>query len=169
MSGGRRSGAGAVAAIGFGTTVAMWAAGYASRLPRPPLPSPAVLVAMLAAMTAGAAVAGRFAERPVRTGALAGLLTAALNLLILGSLLGEGAAGRFGLAAAAVSALAFGAAWGAGGAALFGRWLGRSGASPDWVHAMAWVAAAAAFLLVVAGGLVTSHDAGLAVPDWPNT
>ncbi|RMG43206.1 MAG: hypothetical protein D6718_12770 [Acidobacteria bacterium] len=31
------------------------------------------------------------------------------------------------------------------------------------------MAAAAAFLLVVAGGLVTSHDAGLAVPDWPNT
>lgn len=31
----------------------------------------------------------------------------------------------------------------------------------------AWVALAGAFLLVLAGGLVTSRDAGLAVPDWP--
>jgi len=31
------------------------------------------------------------------------------------------------------------------------------------------VAAAATFLLIVAGGLVTSHEAGLAVVDWPNS
>jgi cytochrome c oxidase assembly protein subunit 15 len=31
------------------------------------------------------------------------------------------------------------------------------------------VAVAATFLLVIAGGLVTSHEAGLAVVDWPNT
>lgn len=35
------------------------------------------------------------------------------------------------------------------------------------IHRMAWVGLAGAFLLVLAGGLVTSRDAGLAVPDWP--
>ena len=33
----------------------------------------------------------------------------------------------------------------------------------------AMTTAAATFALVWAGGLVTSHGAGLAVPDWPNT
>jgi cytochrome c oxidase assembly protein subunit 15 len=36
-----------------------------------------------------------------------------------------------------------------------------------FVHRIALVATAGAFLLVLAGGLVTSRDAGLAVPDWP--
>ena len=35
------------------------------------------------------------------------------------------------------------------------------------VHRTAVATASAAFLLIVAGGLVTSRDAGLAVPDWP--
>lgn len=35
------------------------------------------------------------------------------------------------------------------------------------LHRYAFVTAAATFLLLVAGGLVTSNDAGLSVPDWP--
>ncbi|HYC56433.1 MAG TPA: COX15/CtaA family protein, partial [Candidatus Binatia bacterium] len=35
------------------------------------------------------------------------------------------------------------------------------------VHTTARIAVAAAFVLILAGGLVTSRDAGLAVPDWP--
>jgi heme a synthase len=35
------------------------------------------------------------------------------------------------------------------------------------LHWMAWGALAGSLLLVLAGGLVTSRDAGLAVPDWP--
>jgi cytochrome c oxidase assembly protein subunit 15 len=38
--------------------------------------------------------------------------------------------------------------------------------SPN-VHGAARVVVALTFLLVIAGGLVTSRDAGLAVPDWP--
>jgi heme a synthase len=41
-------------------------------------------------------------------------------------------------------------------------------ASP-WVHRWALLLAAATLVLLGAGGLVTSHGAGLAVPDWPNT
>jgi heme a synthase len=41
-------------------------------------------------------------------------------------------------------------------------------ASP-WLHRFAVFTAVATLVLVVAGGLVTSHGAGMAVPDWPNT
>src|SRR5512141_1068025 len=39
----------------------------------------------------------------------------------------------------------------------------------SWLHRFAVFTAAAVFVLVGAGGLVTSHGAGMAVPDWPNT
>ena len=35
------------------------------------------------------------------------------------------------------------------------------------VHRVAVVTLAATFALIIAGALVTSRDAGLAVPDWP--
>jgi len=38
-----------------------------------------------------------------------------------------------------------------------------------WLHRFAMLTALATFLLLAAGGLVTSHGAGMAVPDWPNT
>ena len=36
-----------------------------------------------------------------------------------------------------------------------------------WLHRHAVLTACATFLLIIAGGLVTSTDSGLAVPDWP--
>jgi cytochrome c oxidase assembly protein subunit 15 len=38
-----------------------------------------------------------------------------------------------------------------------------------WLHRYLLLLAAATLLLITAGGLVTSHDAGLAVPDWPTS
>src|SRR5439155_4993188 len=38
-----------------------------------------------------------------------------------------------------------------------------------WLHRFASLLAFATFLLIVAGANVTSHRAGLAVPDWPTT
>jgi len=38
-----------------------------------------------------------------------------------------------------------------------------------WLHNMARLTAVATFLLIVIGGIVTSTDSGLAVPDWPTT
>ncbi len=38
-----------------------------------------------------------------------------------------------------------------------------------WLHRFALLTAAATLLLLAAGGLVTSHGVGMAVPDWPNT
>src|SRR5271156_2803751 len=38
-----------------------------------------------------------------------------------------------------------------------------------WLHCFAVLAAISTFLLLGAGGLVTSHEAGMSVPDWPNS
>jgi cytochrome c oxidase assembly protein subunit 15 len=38
-----------------------------------------------------------------------------------------------------------------------------------WLRRYAWLTALATFVLLAIGGLVTSHNAGMAVPDWPNT
>jgi cytochrome c oxidase assembly protein subunit 15 len=38
-----------------------------------------------------------------------------------------------------------------------------------WLHAYAMFLAGATFLLIIAGALVTSNDAGLSVPDWPTS
>ncbi len=38
-----------------------------------------------------------------------------------------------------------------------------------WPHRLAWVLVCATFPLICWGGLVTTYDAGMAVPDWPST
>lgn len=38
-----------------------------------------------------------------------------------------------------------------------------------WLNRFAWLTAATTFVLLGVGGLVTSHEAGMAVPDWPTT
>lgn len=38
-----------------------------------------------------------------------------------------------------------------------------------WLTRFAWLTAIVTFALVGLGGLVTSHEAGMAVPDWPTT
>src|SRR5688572_19321618 len=44
-----------------------------------------------------------------------------------------------------------------------------SGSPLIWLHRFATFVAASTVLLIAAGGMVTSTDSGLAVPDWPNT
>ena len=42
-------------------------------------------------------------------------------------------------------------------------------AGQRWLHRYATFVACATFLLIIAGALVTSNDAGLSVPDWPTS
>lgn len=158
-------------AVGFATSVAMWAVGFFGRLPAVRLSSPAILALLLVCVVTGGLALGRYGGGGWGRGALAGVVTGALNLLVLGGLLAGGqpntvvpsawlwlpgsvllAAGLAG-AGAAAGALrpAHGAVAGIG-----------AGALPK-------VAAAAALLLLGVGGLVTSTGAGLAVADWPST
>jgi cytochrome c oxidase assembly protein subunit 15 len=45
----------------------------------------------------------------------------------------------------------------------------EGGGESPWPHRLALVTAGATFLLILAGGVVTTTGAGLAVPDWPTT
>ncbi|MEO1496684.1 MAG: COX15/CtaA family protein [Planctomycetota bacterium] len=40
---------------------------------------------------------------------------------------------------------------------------------PRWTHVIAWVLCVVTFPLIWVGGLITTTDAGMAVPDWPGT
>jgi len=45
----------------------------------------------------------------------------------------------------------------------------EEGSESLWPHRLALVTAGATFLLILAGGVVTTTGAGMAVPDWPTT
>lgn len=156
--------------VGFGTTVAMWAIGYLCRLFGDAVPAPVVFALLLLCLIAGGVVAGRYAERGVRGGVWAGLLTGALNLLIVGSVVGGQTPNALKAGAWIWTAGSLGVSAALGGiGAVIGSHRRRPLPEPDWPGGLAVVAACATFLLLAAGGLVTGFDEGLAVVDWPNT
>jgi cytochrome c oxidase assembly protein subunit 15 len=166
-----------ILALGFGTTVAMWSIGYIGRLPGIDAPSWLVLALLLAALVTGGAAAGRASRRGVRGGVATGLLAAVLNLLILGSLLSGPDPNQI-VPSALIwipgSLLASAVLGGLGAAVTTRRGQPRLDlkAPPlarETTAPFATVAASATFLLLIAGGVVTSHEAGLAVVDWPNS
>ena len=162
-------------AIGFATTVAMWAIAYVAMM-RPGILAGEILFGkMLLAVIAGGFIAGRLNDRVgrvfgVRAGVQVGLICATVNLLIVGSLFGRDTDSSI----ANQLALWIGGLYAA--SALCGAFGGfLSGAGPRWrvrfpaTALFGVITAAAIFLLLVTGGLVTGLEAGLAVPDWPNT
>jgi cytochrome c oxidase assembly protein subunit 15 len=172
VSGQRPPGAGDVLAIGFGTTVAMWAIGYVARLPVVLAPPSIVLMFLLLALVAGGYLAGNRGARGARGGAYAGALTGLLNLLVLGSFLSTEGRPNALVPNAALwfpGSIVFSSALGAAGAWLGARRKDPSREPPDWTSVLARIAVGATFLLIVAGGLVTGNQAGLAVVDWPNS
>jgi cytochrome c oxidase assembly protein subunit 15 len=150
--------------------VSMWAVAYVCRLPVVTAPSWFVLSLLLATVAWWGTAAGRWTADGWTAGARVGLVAAILNMLILGSLLTSGETGSVTPSALIwlpgfVIALALLAAASAGIASR----RATAGGGSNWTGLFSWVAVAATFLLVVAGGLVTSNEAGLAVVDWPNT
>ena len=170
--------------LGFGTTVAMWAVGYVGRLPDIQAPSSVLLTLMLLLLAFGGFVSARLTGRGVLAGVRTGFLSSLLNLLILGSLLADAGHGDI-LPSALVwlpGSLAAGAMLGAVGGLLGSRgaggcepFVGQPLFDPDGLAGRAWdaafaaVAGGATLLLIVAGGVVTGQQAGLAVVDWPNS
>jgi len=161
-----------VLTIGFGTTVAMWTAGYLCRLPFVQASPPLLLALLLLCGLAGGLVAGRRAPRPLRTGTLGGLLSGLLNLLVLGGLLTATDQPNRIVPSALLwlpLSLLTSAALGCIGAWMGSRFRRPVEGTAPWTAAFAAVAAAATLLLLGVGGLVTSTGAGLAVVDWPNS
>jgi cytochrome c oxidase assembly protein subunit 15 len=157
--------------VGFGTSITMWLIGYVCHIPPVIVPAPVVAVLMLACLIAGGVVAGRHMRGGWRTGSLAGVVASIVNMLILGSLLIDPESNRFvpsallWLPGALLGGALLGAIGGTIGATMRGRIL-----EPDqWRSGFAAMTAIATLLVVIAGGLVTSWEEGLAVPDWPNT
>jgi cytochrome c oxidase assembly protein subunit 15 len=159
-------------ALGFGTAVAMWAVGYVCRFPGVHAPAWLLMALLLACLVAGGWVAGRFTDRGIKGGVQAGLLAGAVNLLVLGSLLSRHDA---------PNQLVPSALWWVPGSLLLGAVLGGLGAllargrgsrtllTDHALSSFVVVTAAATFLLIIAGGIVTGNQAGLAVVDWPNS
>lgn len=157
--------------IGFGTTVGMWAIGYVARMPGAGAPSELLGVLMLLCLFAGGLFAGRYGSRGWRGGVYGGLLAGALNLLILGSVLSELEPNRIvpskllWIPGSLIAAMAVAG----GGAAIGGLFRATRSSTLNWRASFHSVAIAATLLLLAAGGIVTGHEAGLAVPDWPNS
>ena len=167
--------AGAVC-VGFGTSVVMWCVGFLTHLPGLRAAPVVVGVALLAAQAAGGFVAGRLAPpgRAARLGGGAGLVSGLVNLLVLGAVLTERneGVGAPGTAVVVLGYLAFSAGVGALAAWSGGRTRGAGRAPADaraWLARFGAVTALAVTPVLLTGGLVTSKEAGLAVPDWPNS
>jgi len=142
----------------------MWAVGYLGRLPGLEVPSPVLLLVILACLPVGGLLLVRRGGGAVADAATSGAITGVLNLLVLGSFL-VAPSWMIWIPGSLLAS----AALAAGGAVLAGR--GRAEPHPPgaWVPRFAWVAVFATLLLLGAGGLVTSAEAGLAVEDWPTS
>lgn len=168
---------GSLLALGFGTTVVMWAVGYICRMPPVWVPSWMLLLLLLACLLAGGYTAGRLTSGGIAGGARVGGLSSLLNILILGSLLGGEEANQLTSSAlwwipgSILAGALLGGLGGSIGATARARAeaQGREPARVGWTAAFAAVAAFATFCLLVIGGIVTSKAAGLAVVDWPNS
>ena len=155
----------------FAMTVSMWAVAYFCRLPAVMAPSWVVLGLMLAMVALWGWLIGRRTPGGWLDGVLVGAAASVLNLLILGSLLAPAEGGGVGTSAlwwVPGSILVIALISGGFAVVNVGR-TEMTGGAADWTALFSKVAVAATFLLLVAGGLVTSNEAGLAVVDWPNT
>ncbi len=153
-------------ALGFATTAVLWFLGYVAML-SPGLAAGEVLFGlMLVAVFFGGFVASRVGAVPFRVG----FASATVNVMVLGAFLrSEDDASRWtpllyvlGLYASSVLLAWLGGKVGARGASV-------SRSAPNPVGLFAMVAAGTVFLMLITGGLVTSYESGLAVPDWPNS
>jgi len=159
-------------ALAFGSSTAMWGLAYLSRLATPLAPPWLLFLLLLVCLLGGGWLTGRLGGSAARAAAVGGLASL-LNLLILGSVIGgeaPGALRRGALIWVPASLLLGGLLAAAGAQAARRRTDAPSAAAPPAGDAaFAGVAAATTLLLLAAGGLVTSHEAGLAVVDWPNS
>jgi cytochrome c oxidase assembly protein subunit 15 len=156
--------------LAFATTVSMWAVAYLCRLPAVMAPSWLVLTLMLGMVVLWGWLTGSRAGGGWLGGLAVGGVAAILNLLILGSLLIPEEGGSVMPSAVWwVPGSILLVAVVAGGVSAVARTENGELTASDWTALFSKVAVAATFLLVVAGGLVTSNEAGLAVVDWPNS
>ena len=154
-----------VLTLALGATTLMWVLSYVALLFSGKVGGEVLFV--LAALSLP--VATRHAVS-LQEGAYVGLVSALLNLLLVGSIVGGQAPSDM---------LSMGLLW-SGGLLVGSSILGAIGflfrgklhectCEMNWHHAFIVVASALVFVMLLTGGLVTGMEAGLAVPDWPNS
>jgi len=158
-------------ALSFGSVAGMWTAWYFTHLPGAVAPMWLSIGLLLAALFAGAYLGGKLTLRGWKAGASIGLLSWLINLLVLLSLISGDQPGRIVPKAGLWLATSLGISL---VVAIAGAVVGTTRRDsrkplPNWPGVLCAVSALATLLLLLAGGLVTSADAGMAVPDWPSS
>lgn len=155
-------------ALGMAATVAMWTLSYVALLQPGFLASELLFAGCVASLLAAGWVAGRHPSGGA-CGWRVGLVSATVNLMIVGAFLRDEQGGTWTRPALYVGGLFVAS----GVLAELGARLGARRTSPRPMRSpAALLSAVLAFnilAMVVLGGLVTGMEAGLAVPDWPNS
>ncbi len=169
---------------GFTSVTLMWAGWFLANLPGLAIPAPAIAAILGGLLATGVILTGRAAGvgGGWKLGLAAGLVAGVVNLIALGSLLTDAGsqspsiatnlapsirpsapiiAGGFLLSCAAIGAIA----------GIFANRMPERETlcAQGWLSRFGWIAALATLELILVGGLVTSTNSGLAVPDWPAT
>jgi len=171
--------------IGFAAAVAMWIGWYVLHLPGVNAPSliatPVLGGILILVCLKGSSLAGRtHRHSPWMVGLVAGFVAACVNLLLLGNRVVVQPESTEALtehtnqlrpdAAAVVLGFLIVSALAGAVAGLVGSRFARDPSSqPMWIGRFASVLAFAIWPLVVAGGIVTSTESGMAVPDSVTT
>ncbi|MCA9312630.1 MAG: hypothetical protein KDA21_15555, partial [Phycisphaerales bacterium] len=165
--------------IGFAISACLWTLGYLLHFPGLSTPPIVVGLLLLVVQAVGSALAGMWgpSRAKLRLGLTTGLTMGLVNLLVLGSLLFE-SSGETTQARPAAGVIVLG--WLAYSLVLgvVGVWIGgavspggggRDQSAPAWRARFGVLAALTMLPLLFVGGVVTTSDSGMAVPDWPNT
>lgn len=161
----------AVLSQAFSACAGMWAVAYITHMPGVTAPKWVSLVLMLLVLFLFAQRLGRQSLLGWRGGLALGAVGWVLNLLVLGSMITGSIPGELAPSAPMwlLGSLLLLCMVGVAGAASGTARRSTPAGADSWLGQAAYAAAATTLLLLVAGGLVTSEDAGMAVPDWPNS
>ncbi|MEE2906770.1 MAG: COX15/CtaA family protein [Planctomycetota bacterium] len=156
----------------FGATTVMWMLCYLAMLQPGQVVGEALFVMVVLTLLAAGVLAGATTETATEgawRGGWVGLISAILNLLLVGSLIGGESQGG-------MAAWFLGLFLGSMVVGVIGGLIGSKVRRPpgdtfsgNWLGAFAFVSACIVFLMIITGGIVTGFEAGLAVPDWPNS
>lgn len=160
-------------ALGFWGAMVVWTTWFVTHLPWMGLAAPVQTAITIGAWAAAMIWVGREAATvgaAARLGAQSGLVAALIGLLLLGAKLGDESTDTrpSGLLIAGAF-LMLGTAIGGIGATVGHLLLPTSRRIRDWHSCLALAVVCIAAPLLFVGGLVTSTNSGMAVPDWPAT
>jgi len=157
-------------AIGFAGVALQWALAYIAMIGVGLWLGELLFACMVLVPVAVGVCAARFA-RSQASALGAGLVGGVVNLLIVGSVVGGKDANAAVVEAIvwSVGLLVASGALAAIGGHIARRFPAHEHKLPPPISLFAMVAASTIFLLLVTGGLVTGLEAGLTVPDWPNS